>query len=212
MNKYIFVLALFIFVSNALLAKRVKGFFITQNNDTANVNFNIPIDLLTGEPNMEILQWKIKYFDANNKKQTLKPSQAKEVFFTIDSKEVRMVSKLNNLGFIGSLFGDNSFIFLKIIVDGKMKLYNYYFSQGLPGRYDATKGITTVCTSYSAELFILQKDTAGLFKISWLSFKKDMIDYLSDCPELAKKVEGKTYRRNDMELIVNEYNRECTVH
>jgi hypothetical protein len=36
-----------------------------------------------------------------------------------------------------------------------------------------------------------------------------MMGYFSDCPLLAKKLEDKTYRRRDMELIVKEYNKEC---
>ena len=208
MIKYVLTFSFIILTSISLFADQINGYFITQKGVTTNVIFKIPRDILTQEPNIQKLQWGIKYFDSNNKKQTLKPGQAKEIHFTCNGEEIRMISLYNTREF-GSTFIGNNFIFLKIIIDGKMKLYNYYYTQSSPGMYIVNTGFISIGNSYTEESIILQKNDSYLYQPKWLSFKKGMADYFSDCPDLAKKIENKTYRKEDIELIVNEYNREC---
>ncbi len=42
-----------------------------------------------------------------------------------------------------------------------------------------------------------------------LAFKKDMVEYFSSCPALAEKIENKSFRKNDLEAIVTNYNSAC---
>ena len=80
-----------------------------------------------------------------------------------------------------------------------------------PGMYNASSGMTTGAGSYSysVETYIMQKGNDELFKTRWLSFRKDMVNYLSDCPDVAKKIEDKIYRSDDIMQIIDEYNRSC---
>ncbi len=201
---------LFILSSNALLAKDIKGIIITKTNDTLHVTFTVSISFFTQEPNLQKMQWKVKYLDSTNTKQILRPADAKEVSFSYEGETIRMISLKNNLGLSRSIFTEDSCVFLKLVIDGKLRLYNYYYTQSSGGGYyNSTAGMYTGGGSYTAETFILQKNTSELFQSGSMSFKKDMIKYFSDCPAIVKKLEDKTYRRKDVELIVNEYNKDC---
>jgi hypothetical protein len=110
---------------------------------------------------------------------------------------------------MGSLFSDNSYVFLHLLKDGDMKLFNsYQTSGGGPGMYGAG-GVMMGGGSYSVEKLIMQKEGGELFRTGWLNFKRDMIHYLSDCQDLAMKIEQKIYRSNDIEAIVYDYNQNC---
>ncbi|UII20213.1 hypothetical protein [Fulvivirga ligni] len=66
--------------------------------------------------------------------------------------------------------------------------------------------------SYRAEnnydfgnLYLLKKTGEGTELPTFL-WKKVMTDFLSNCPEVTTKIEDKTYKRNDIEDIVDVYN------
>jgi hypothetical protein len=207
MKKVFLIIIIGLISLNQLEAEKITGYFITKTNDTLKVTFKIPVNFFSQEPNFEKIQWKITYYDSINQKQILKPNMAKEIVFDYDGENIRMLSRQNNLGLIGSIFIDNSYVFLQLIKDGKLKLFKYYKTNSSPGMYNSSTGAMTGGYSYTVEKYIMQKGNEGLFKTRWLSFKKDMADYLSDCPELAKKIEDKIYGSDDIELIVDEYNR-----
>jgi hypothetical protein len=56
---------------------------------------------------------------------------------------------------------------------------------------------------------ILQKGNGELKRPKGLTFKKDMINYFSDCPKLVEKIESKDFRKDDLESIVRFYNSNC---
>jgi len=58
-----------------------------------------------------------------------------------------------------------------------------------------------------AETFILQNNNDDLFEPRWLHFKKDMKEYLFDCPILVEKIDNKTYNIDDIDVIVRDYNK-----
>ncbi|ELR69229.1 hypothetical protein C900_05300 [Fulvivirga imtechensis AK7] len=53
--------------------------------------------------------------------------------------------------------------------------------------------------------YLLKKTGEGI-EISTLMFKKMMTGFLSDCPEVAGKIEDKTYKKGDLSQIISEYN------
>lgn len=209
MRKVFLVLIIGLISLNNIEAKKIVGYFISKTNDTLKVTFNIPIKFFLQEPNYERLQWRVKYYDSTNRKKILKPDMAKEIVFDYEGEKVRMLSRQNNLDLMGSIFIDNSSLFLQLIKDGKLQLFKYYKTNSSPGMYNASTGMTTGGFSYTVEKYIMQKNNGELFKTRWLSFRKDMVNYLSDCPELAKKIEDKKYRSDDIEQIVDEYNKSC---
>ena len=119
-----------------------------------------------------------------------------------------MLSRYNSLG-LGNIFSMSTNIFLKLETDGKLKLFNYYYTQSSPGMYNASTGAMTGGYSYSVERYILQKGDGELKRPKSLTFKKDMVEYFSYCPALVEKIESKYFRKNDLEFIVNYYNSNC---
>jgi len=206
MKKIVLLILLGLFV-NKLYAKKVEGQIITQN-DTINVTFNIPMKLFTQEPNYERLQYRIKYYDSLNQKKILRPDQAKEIRFLHKNEEIRMLSRYNSLGF-SSFFSMNSNIFLKLEIDGELKLFNYYYSENSPEMYNSATNTFTGANSYSIERYILQKGNGELKRPKRLMFRKDMMEYFSDCPELSQKIEMKELRKKDLEAIIRFYCLNC---
>jgi hypothetical protein len=134
---------------------------------------------------------------------------ANEVGFDYGGQKIRILSRQNNLELQGSLFTNNSWLFLQLVKDGELKLFKYYSTNSSPGMYNASTGGMTAGQTYSVEKYVMQKGNNELFKTRWLSFRKDMVEYLSDCPELAKKIKDKIYRSDDIEQIIDEYNKSC---
>ncbi len=69
--------------------------------------------------------------------------------------------------------------------------------------------MTTGGYYYSVEKYILQKGDGELKRTKGLNFRKDMVEYFSDCPELSKRIDNKEFRNNDLESIVRFYNNKC---
>jgi len=175
--------------------------------------FNIPIKFLGQVPNFAKLKDEVKYFDSNNEKHFLIPDKALEVVFEYNGQKFRMLSRIDNLGLNGA-FSSNSRIFLNLIKDGRLKLFEYYYSgsAGAPMMSAGGGAPMMVGGSPGGCNSILQKGDDPLFEISvslFNSFKKQTSDYFSDCPELSNKILNKEYRKEDIELIVDHYNMFC---
>ena len=190
-----------------LNAKKIEGKIIFKN-DTLDVTLKIPFKFITQEPNYQKLQAKVKYYDSDGNKVVLKPDDAKEIQFNYGNGNVRMLSRNNSL-YLGNIFFPSTNIFLKIEIDGKLKLFNYYYTQSSGGMYNGATGTMTGGYSYSVESYILQKGESELKRTKGLMFRKDMVEYFEDCPELAKKIQEKEFRKDDMQAIVKFYNNKC---
>lgn len=192
MKKSLFILAVIFFSSiNVFAAELVKGKILTSN-DTLDVTFKISVDVISKEPNYMKLQEMVQYYNAAGKLCVLSPAAAKEIQFTYKGVEIRMLSRFLRNGIF-------QYTFLKLIIDGDVKLFNYY--------YQAASN--TGGGSYQMNVYVLQKDADNLVAVNVMSFKEDMSAYFSECPVLAEKIEDKTYRLNDMETIVQYYNSNC---
>jgi hypothetical protein len=126
----------------------------------------------------------------------------------IAGKQVRMLSRVNTLGG-GSIFSNQTNIFLRLEIDGALKLFHYHYTQTSPGMYSGSTGAMTGGHSYSVENLILQKNDGLLKQPRSLSFRKDMREYFSDCPQLTERIEARDFKRADMEAIVIFYNSNC---
>lgn len=189
-----------------LEAKKFPGKIIFAN-DTVDVIFNIPILSSTEEPNYTVLQQEVKYYDSTGKKMVLKPENAKEIQFDYDNGSVRMLSRYDSLVVVASKKNRN--LFLKLEADGKVKLFKYYYQQISGGRYYASTGTWGGSYYCMEEIYIMQRGDGAFKKPRSLAFKKDMIAYFSDCPELVKKIENDEYSKDHLEYIVNYYNVNC---
>jgi len=207
MRKLVLLVTIGLLSSITLNAKKINGEIIFEN-DTVEVMFKIPFKFFTQEPNYEKLQVKVKYYNSDGTKVILRPDDAKEIRFNDGYEDIRMLSRYNSLG-IGSIFSTSSNIFLRLEIDGNVKLFSYYYTQSSGGMYNGATGTMTGGYSYSVEKYILQKGELELKRTKGLMFRKDMVEYFSDCPELAEKIKEKEFRKGDMISIVRFYNNHC---
>ena len=189
-------------------AKRLEGKLLLEH-DTLNVTFKIPVSLFTQEINFEKLQRRIKYFDSTGNKVVIRPDQAEEIRFFYNHEEIRMLSRFSPYR-LNDLFSKNHYYFLKLEIDGKLKLFRYYYTENSPEVYDASSDVITGGQSYSASRYILQKLSEEIYMPKNLTFRKDLMEYFQDCPELSMKIENREYRKTDLETIVRFYNSYCT--
>lgn len=205
-NRWV-LLTLAVCTITSAAARKIPGRFIDSEGRTIDVTFKIPFKLLSSQPNFEKIQYRVAYIDSHGAKQVLHPADAREISFTYNGEEIRMLSRNDNLHY--RLFSSDDHIFLRLLVDGKMKLFDYYFTQSTPGYYDGATGGMSGGGTYTADNYILQKGDGELMQPRGLAFRKDMIAYLHDCPEVATMVEERTLRRREMEIIVRQYNEKC---
>jgi len=79
--------------------------------------------------------------------------------------------------------------FMEEVIEGYLGLYMFR----LDGSFD-----------FGAQ-YLLKKTRDGL-EVPNFSFRKLVTDFLSDCESVMKKIEDRTYRKADLNQIVNEYN------
>lgn len=63
--------------------------------------------------------------------------------------------------------------------------------------------------------YVCRQSDAEAFRITSFgniskNFKKTASEYFKDCPELVKKIEDKTFKKDDIEEVVRFYNAHCT--
>ena len=152
-------------------------------------------------------QHMVNYIDSMGVRRKLKPEDAKEVQFKIANSLIRMIAHENTVG-LGSLFNRPKYVFLKIMIDDRLKVFEYYYQNnstsgsGQAGTYEP---VNTMTSSY-----ILQKEGAELVYPRENSFKKQMQVYFSDCPTLSQKIAEKEIKYNHLIEAVNYYNSNCT--
>jgi hypothetical protein len=197
---------LLIVISLHAYGRKIKGVIIS-NGRTLDVMFDIKVPFLAGEPNFERTQYRVRYYDQTGKKQTLRPDDADEIRFDFDGMQIRMISVPNTIG-AGSLFANATKIFLKLEIDGPLRLYRYYYKQSTGGSFGTGGGYYPGAT-YTADNLIFQKGNGPLKQPRSIGWKKDMLEYFSDCPDLRERIESKDLRRKEIEAIVLYYNRQC---
>lgn len=195
-----------ILITTPAVAKKISGQIVFADR-TVNVTFNIPFKGLQSEPNFERIQYKVKYFGADGKVIKLKPHEAKEIRFSVNGVRYRMISCVNTIG--GSLFSTSNNIFLELVSEGPVNVYNYYYTQRSGGMYGAGGAMMSPSVSYTVERYVLQKGSGPLLRPGGLSFKKELATFFADCPQLVAKIESKEFRRSDLLAMVKFYNNQC---
>lgn len=201
----VFLLCCIVAIANA---KKIPGEIVLNNDETVSVTFLIPFGFLSSTPTYTKLQTRVRYIDKSDRRVVLKPGDAKEISFTWKGQRIRMISVHDDLG-LQSLFSSQQNVFLKLEIDGEMRLFTSYFVQTSPGMYNGSMGMSTGGSYYNVEKFVLQKKGGPLKQPRSLSFRKDMSEYFSDCPELVERIQKRDLRRGDLELMVMEYNKKC---
>ena len=189
-----------------LQAKKAEGKILFEN-DTVDVIFEIPFRPFSQEPNYMKLQYKLRYYDSLGEINTLKPGEAREIGFYHENVWIRMLSRPNTLA-IEDVYSFKSDIFLKLELDGEIKLFSYYTTNSFPGAFNPSTGSSVTYTD-KVEKYVLQKGNNELKQPKSLSFRKDMAAYFHDCPDLSFKIENHEFGKKDLHAIIRFYNSNC---
>ncbi len=197
MKKTVF-LFIFLFTGLSLFSREAQGYYIDLMNDTFNVRFNIPITD-KNEPYIQYLHFGVKFLDKNNVPREMKPHQAKEIRFVYNNKTTRLIAHADYLNLGQKMFKSRkTYIFLKLEVKGKLKLFSYYHTQHVSMDF-----------SFQSKMMIFQKGNDLLFIPSNMRFRRSMKKYLKDCPEVVKRLKLKLYGKGDEIEIAKAYNEKC---
>ena len=205
MRNIVFISILVVGLLSVAEAKKIEGRIIRRTG-TESVVFNVPFRLFSSRPDFERMQYRIRYYDKSGKKMTLKPGEAEEFEFNLPTEQVRMLSISSDLG-LEAAFSRSTFVFLRLEIDGPLRLFKYYQTRSSGGSYYG--GGMSAGSSYTTENFYLQKAGEKLKRPRTLNFRKDMAEYLGDCPSLVDKIRDKDFKRKDLEFIVLFYNKQC---
>lgn len=189
------------FSLNFLFAKKVEGYYINNDKERINAIFDIPVNWVSEEINFGAIQFQIKYFDENDKKQKLNLSSIYEIGFEYMGEKIVLRSLQNTIE-LGNYIGDSSYILLRLMKEDLISEYSYSGTG-----YMVNASGTGSFYSYGSG--ILVKKDGTMADPSTGSFKKRMSEFFSDCPELAQKINDKIYKRKDLYIIIEEYKNNC---
>jgi hypothetical protein len=185
-------------------AEKVEGMIFYPDGDKEEVIFDLPV--VAGKINYFKLQEKVKFSDSFGEVKVLRPEKVKELRFTFNDEKIRMIS-LNKSDYVpGSPISSSENIFLKLEVKGNLSLFYY----------EGTELRNTQIGSYYSFIdnYILKKEDGSLLSSNLSTrttnqFRKIMMEYFSDCPELVTKIEKKEFERQHIREIVGFYNSYC---
>ncbi|HYH57240.1 MAG TPA: hypothetical protein VD772_11545, partial [Anseongella sp.] len=220
-------------VLSGAFSRKIEGYYISLEKDTAALIFNIPFIPFIDQPDFIRLQQGVACSDVLHKRRLLKPGDAREIGFTYKGRLFRMRS------FRPAGMWDS--VFLKLEVDGTLKLYRF-FHRGT-SHHAADSYYSRQLDYYGAEYWVsnpawisggqpargypvsggeymLQQKDKKLLRTGLIRYgngplaylpdhrlgDQEIIRYLSDCKAAVdKKSSGAP-----LEEVARVYNRECT--
>lgn len=190
----IFFLPFFLLLAITANAERVEG-EIYIGNDTIDCLIRVRVDPIFDDPIIEYQQRELIYFDENGNKHKAKPADIDGYRFKYASQEYIMKSVILDLPSQREKKKKQT-LFLKQLVDGNLKLYNIYYSN-------------LVFSGFVNENYILQDSGGECSAVTNINFKRSMMKYFSDCPQLSNKIKKEEYIYTDIIGVVKYYNTNC---
>ncbi len=219
MKQVVLLIGILVAVTCSAQAKKIAG-KIYFSKDTLEVVFNIPLKLIARTPDFVSLQRGVTYYNAEGKKVKVLPDHAKAFSFVFKDNVITMLSCRNEFEdlYIQPLLSfkeRQKNIFLKLEINGKLKLFTYYESRqsygapmpanpAAPGGMFFAPGI-----AYTKTYSVLQKGNGHIEKPKAISFRKDMMYYFHDCPELVDRLKQREYTKSKLQELVLFYNSNC---
>jgi hypothetical protein len=179
-------------------AEKLTGKIISEGK-SKEVTFDLEVPL--SDYDLEWMQYKVKYFDENGQRKSLKPTEAEEIQFEHEGRPVRMISCVNPG--LGLKFFKGKKIFLFLEVDGPLRLYRFYYTTGENNVGPTPKEIVTQYKHVYQKLQYRVVEPAG---ITW---KPDMMKYFAECQEVVDKIDQKEFRKEDAIAVAELYNEKC---
>ncbi len=206
MKQYIFV---FLLVFNFSYSNKIEGYYITTNNEKINTIFNIPVNILSEEINFEAIVFGIKYYDEKGDKQKLNLENVKEIGIEYLGEKTILKCLLNTCELGANYIGDTKYVLLKPIKEDIISVYYYPKSTYNPGFMNGSPSSTGSFSSFDSTVLV-KPDGKMVEPTSYGSFKNKMKNFFSDCPELVKKIEEKTYKRDQVKEMIEDYQKNCS--
>lgn len=200
-----YVLALLL-TFNFSFSKKIEGYYITTNNEKVNTTFSVAVNLLSKEINFEAILFGIKFYDENEKKQKLDLKEVKEIGLDYSGEKIILKCFLNTGNLGTNYIGDKSYVLLKPIKEDIISVYFYPKTTYSPDFM--TSGGVSGFSSYDSSVLV-RLDGKMVEPYGYGSFKNKMKDFFSDCPELVKKIDEKTYKRKHLVEIIEYYQDNC---
>jgi len=171
----------FVLLSFNLFSQTIKGFYVTNSNDTINCMFVKPLSFFGNKLDVSALYGPITVIE-NGVKKKYKPHEIKS-FTVYDTNDVKYL--------FGS-FDDEKRYFVNILIEGRLSLCNVYSTHPYDHSFWPIQAMV--------------KD-GKIVRLNVFTMHRKIGELLADCPELQKEwLEGHKYKSNDKEAIVNDYN------
>lgn len=204
MKHFIFVL---LFVSNFSFSKNIEGYYILTNNKKVTKVFDIPVGLTTDEVNFQAIQFVLKYYDEDNKKQKLDLEFIYEVGFEHNGEKFVLRKLRNELELGSNLISDKRYILLRLIKEDIISEYSFSGTGYIVSANGF--GVSGGGSFYNYGSVILVKKDGTMVDPSIGSFRKKMTEFFSDCPVLVDKIKNKVYKRSQLDQVIEFYKVNC---
>ena len=204
MKHFVFVL---LFVFNFSYGKNIEGYYITTNNKKYTKVFDIPVGVPSDEVNFQAIQFVLKYYDENNKKQKLDLEFIYEVGFEYNGEKIVLRKLRNELDLPPTLISDTRYILLKLIKEDIISEYSFSGTGYMLNPNGFGGSVSGSFYKYGSG--ILVKKDGTMVDPSTGSFRKKMREFFADCPVLVEKINNKVYKRNQIEEIIEYYKVNC---
>lgn len=203
MKKYLAILLLLL-ATSAYGSKRVAGSII-KGKDTLAVTFLLPVKFFSGELLEYRIQKEIRYLTTAGERATLRPGEADEFSFMYDGLSHRWLSR----SMMDKGVRRERYYFLKMEVDGRLKLFSHFPTNNEAGVFDVSSGALILTGDQQKKVPVLQLSDGELRVVKSINFKEDMIELLEDCPKLTQRIEKGTFTQKEIKEIVCYYNMAC---
>lgn len=146
-----------------------------------------------------------------------------KIYFKLEEKEdfsewgLESVYRIDFIGFENEvrtfeyIFSDghNKFRLMELVIEGEVNLYklekDFVIYNNNP-KENIYNSYTSTATGY----FVKHKKDKTAIDILF-GFKKRIARFFSDCPDIIEMVNDKTFTKDDIELIVIYYNKNCSI-
>jgi len=195
-----------------------NGYILLKTGEKIEVTIKISDGLLVPGTNFYDLQYGIKYYDKDDKKQKMKLTLVKELYFKIDTNEYKMVCFKNTMKVRNKNYIAKPYVMLYEVQKGALSNYSYYYGAmnytivGPSMMHPGGNHIAFYSIPMNADrifLNVLQIEGKPPIKVTNRKFEKPVLKYLATCKDVTTKIQKGTYGKRDLTKIVDEYNEVC---
>lgn len=185
-----------------------EGFYVSRDFDTVYGKFCVPGTGVGELPNLAYMQNRVMYQDEDEIRQDITPTKALEVVFVAHKTKFRLIAVKNTLGLDTDIMNKSSYLFIRIVQDGQVKLYQYFYRKNASKHQSLSSSIYFTDANNKDYRYCIRMGKKGdLIRVRKYRFRKIMSEIFADYEELVEAIKNKDYRKEDIEIIVNDYNK-----